>query len=219
MFQMIEESFSSGYNWCVDTIKMSQHSQLANDLEINKAVMFLRQKDFASAVETLKAFEKQETKVASTASTNLSFLYFLQGDIEEAEKYADLARTADSYNAAAFVNLGNCCFKKGDIEKAKELYMVALDNDASCVEALYNCGLCNKKLGLHEDALEDFFKLHSIVRNHSEVVYQIANLYESMGDLDQAIEWYLQLLGLTPTDPVILQKSRLILHNTTIHHI
>ena len=187
---------------------MSQHSQLANDLEINKAVMFLRQKDFASAVETLKAFEKQETKVASTASTNLSFLYFLQGDIEEAEKYADLARTADSYNAAAFVNLGNCCFKKGDIEKAKELYMVALDNDASCVEALYNCGLCNKKLGLHEDALEDFFKLHSIVRNHSEVVYQIANLYESMGDLDQAIEWYLQLLGLTPTDPVILQKSR-----------
>jgi hypothetical protein len=57
---MIEDSFSSGYNWCVDTIKMStQHSQLANDLEINKAVMFLKQKDFASAVDTLKAFEKQ----------------------------------------------------------------------------------------------------------------------------------------------------------------
>ena len=27
--------------------------------EINKAVMFLKQKDFTSAVETLKAFEKQ----------------------------------------------------------------------------------------------------------------------------------------------------------------
>ena len=48
-------------------------------------------------------------------------------------------------------------------------------------------GLCNKKLGLYEDALEDFFKLHSIVRNHSEVVYQLANLYEVMGDMDQAI--------------------------------
>ena len=59
-FQLVEDSFSSGYNWCVDTIKMSsQHSQLANDLEINKAVMFLKQKDFTSAVETLKAFEKQ----------------------------------------------------------------------------------------------------------------------------------------------------------------
>lgn len=75
---MIEDTFSAGYNWCVDAIKMSQHSQLANDLEINKAVMYLRQKDFQNAVETLKAFEKQETKVASTAATNLSFLYFLQ---------------------------------------------------------------------------------------------------------------------------------------------
>ena len=76
---MVEDSFSAGYNWCVDTIKMSQqHSQLANDLEINKAVMYLRQKDFQNAVDTLKAFEKQEAKVASTAATNLSFLYFLQ---------------------------------------------------------------------------------------------------------------------------------------------
>ena len=74
-------------------------------------------------------------------------------------------------------------------------------------------GLCNKKLGLYEDALEDFFKLHSIVRNHSEVVYQLANLYEVMGDMDQAIEWYLQLLGLTPTDPVILQKMGAIFDN------
>ena len=70
-FQMIEDSFSSGYNWCVDTIKMSsQHSQLANDLEINKAVMFLKQKDFTSAVETLKAFEKQVFK-------NIKFLILI----------------------------------------------------------------------------------------------------------------------------------------------
>jgi intraflagellar transport protein 88 len=103
---MIEDSFSAGYNWCVDAIKMSQHSQLANDLEINKAVMYLKQKEFQNAIDTLKAFEKQETKVASTASTNLSFLYFLQGDSDMAEKYAELAKDTDSYNAAAFVNLG-----------------------------------------------------------------------------------------------------------------
>ena len=74
-------------------------------------------------------------------------------------------------------------------EKARELYTVALDNDASCVEALYNLGLCNKKLGLYEEALEIFFKLQTIVRNHAQVLYQIANLYERMGDMDQAVEW------------------------------
>ena len=209
----IEDNFSAGYNWCVDTIKRSTHSQLANDLEINKAVMFLRQKDFGQAVETLKAFEKQDTKVASTAATNLSFLYFLQGELDQAERYAQLAREADSYNAAAFVNLGNCCLKRDDTEKAKELYMIALENDASCVEALYNLGLCNKRLGLYEEALEEFFKLQSIVRNHSQVVYQIASIYELMGDMDQATEWYLQLLGLVPTDPTILQKVGAIFDN------
>ena len=55
----------------------------SKDLEINKAVMILRQKDFGSAIDTLKAFERQEgTKIASTASTNLSFLYLLQGFIQ-----------------------------------------------------------------------------------------------------------------------------------------
>ena len=184
---VIEETFSSGYNWCVDTIKMSSHSQLANDLEINKAVMFLRQKNFTDAIETLKSFEKQENKVASTAATNLSFLYFLQGETDQAEKYAELARQSDSYNPSAFVNLGNCHYNRGDLEKAKEFYVVALENDASCVEALYNLGLCNKKLGLYEEALEGFFKLQSIVRNHSEVVYHIANIFELMGDFDQVL--------------------------------
>ena len=65
---------------------------------------------------------------------------------------------------------------------------MALENDASCVEALYNLGLCNKKLALYEEALETFFKLQSIVRNHHEIVYHIANTYEQMGDFDQATE-------------------------------
>ena len=42
-------------------------------------------------------------------------------------------------------------------------------------------------------ALECFFKLQTIVRNHSQVMYQIANLYELMGDMNQAVEWYFQV--------------------------
>jgi intraflagellar transport protein 88 len=66
-----------GYNWCVEAIKVSSHSSLASDLEINKAVMYLKQKEFSQAVDTLRAFEKKETKVASAAATNLAFIYFL----------------------------------------------------------------------------------------------------------------------------------------------
>ncbi|KAL7647318.1 UNVERIFIED_CONTAM: hypothetical protein RMT77_000913 [Armadillidium vulgare] len=203
---VIEETFALGYNWCVDAIKNSQYAELASDLEINKAVMFLRQKNFKDAVETLRMFEKKETKIASTAATNLSFLYFLQNDVDQAEKYAVMARDSNGYNEAALVNLGNCCFKNGDLEKAKEHFLAAIDIDASCVEALYNLGLTCKQLGHYEEALDNLLKHHAIVRNYPPCVYQIAHIYQLIGDNDQASEWYLQLLGLVPTDPHILQR-------------
>jgi intraflagellar transport protein 88 len=190
----------------VDAIKASNHSLLASDLEINKAVMFLKQKELSQAADALRAFEKKETKVASAAATNLAFIHFLQGDANQAEKYGEMARQVDSYNAAAFVNLGNCSLVRGDIEKAKELFACALDSDASCVEALYNLGLVNKQLGMYEDALECFLKLQAIVRHHPQVLYQVAHLQELLGDVDQASEWYHQLLGIVPTDPGVLHK-------------
>ena len=76
----------------------------------------------------------------------------------------------------------------------RELYAVALENDASCVEALYNLGLCNKKLGLYEDALEVFFKLQTIVRNHSQVKHDhnLQMLKEPNQLQDQSYQqWYL----------------------------
>ncbi|KAB7504104.1 Intraflagellar transport protein 88-like protein [Armadillidium nasatum] len=154
---------------------------------------------------TLRMFEKKETKIASTAATNLSFLYFLQNDVDQAEKYAVMARDSNGYNEAALVNLGNCCFKNGDLEKAKEHFLAAIDIDASCVEALYNLGLTCKQLGHYEEALDNLLKHHAIVRNYPPCVYQIAHIYQLIGDNDQASE-YLQLLGLVPTDPHILQR-------------
>lgn len=48
---------------------------ILNILHVHVTCMSL--KSFMQAIETLKSFEKKESKVASTAATNLSFLYFL----------------------------------------------------------------------------------------------------------------------------------------------
>lgn len=58
------------------SIKNSEYASLAADLEINKAVMFLKQNQLAEAIETLKAFEK-DSDIELNAATNLSFIYFL----------------------------------------------------------------------------------------------------------------------------------------------
>ncbi|XP_074513939.1 intraflagellar transport protein 88 homolog isoform X6 [Sebastes fasciatus] len=204
----IETSFATGFDWCVDMVKSSQYVELANDLEINKAITYLRQKDFnqVTAVETLKTFEKKDSRVKSAAATNLSFLYFLEKDYDQADRYADLAMTADRYNPAALINKGNTVFVKQDYEKAAEFYKEALRNDSSCTEALYNLGLTYKKLNRLEEALDCFLKLHAILRNSAQVMYQLANLYELLEDPQQAIEWLIQVLSVTHTDPQALAK-------------
>ncbi|XP_064489410.1 intraflagellar transport protein 88 homolog [Ornithodoros turicata] len=203
---VISSSFSEGYEWCVEQIKASPYAEIANDLEISKAVTYLRKREFAQAIETLKMFEKKDTKVASTAATNLSFLYFLQNDVAQADKYAEQAIMADRYNAGALVNKGNCCFANNQLERAVQYYRESLATEASCVEALYNLGVTYQKLGTLEEALECFYKLRAIITTYPQVVYQIGRTYELMKDMDQAMEWYQQLVTLMPTDPHLLAK-------------
>ncbi|XP_036065716.1 intraflagellar transport protein 88 homolog isoform X2 [Oryzias melastigma] len=202
----IETSFASGFDWCVDMMKASQYIELANDLEINKAITYLRQKDFNQAVETLKTFEKKDSRVKSAAATNLSFIYFLEKDYEQADRYADLAMNANRYNPAALINKGNTVFIKQDYEKAAEFFKEALKNDSSCTEGLYNLGLTYKRLNRLQDALDCFLKLNAILRNSAQVMHQIADLYDQMDDPHQAIEWLMQVISVTPTDPHVLAK-------------
>ncbi|XP_037832134.1 intraflagellar transport protein 88 homolog isoform X8 [Kryptolebias marmoratus] len=204
----IETSFASGFDWCVDMVKTSQYVELANDLEINKAITYLRQKNFnqVEAVETLKTFEKKDSRVKSAAATNLSCLYFLEKDYDQADRYADLAMNADRYNPAALINKGNTVFLKQDYEKSAEFYKEALRNDSSCTVGLYNLGLTYKRLGRLEEALDCFLKLHAILRNSDQVMYQLAILNELLGDSQQAIEWLMQVISVTPTDPHALAK-------------
>uniref|UniRef100_A0A452FFY1 Intraflagellar transport protein 88 homolog n=1 Tax=Capra hircus TaxID=9925 RepID=A0A452FFY1_CAPHI len=203
---VIETSFAVGYDWCVEVVKASQYVELANDLEINKAITYLRQKDFNQAVETLKMFEKKDSRVKSAAATNLSFLYYLENEFAQASSYADLAVNSDRYNPSALTNKGNTVFASGDYEKAAEFYKEALRNDCSCTEALYNIGLTYKKLNRLDEALDCFLKLHAILRNSAQVLYQIANVYELMEDPSQAMEWLMQLISVVPTDSRALSK-------------
>ena len=106
-----------------------------------QAIAFLKMRDFTQATDILKSFEKRGSKMQSVAATNLAFLYFLEKQFGQADKYADLAMTADRYNPSALVNKGNCSYVNGEIEKAVELYQEALAVDSTSPEALYNLGL------------------------------------------------------------------------------
>lgn len=211
----IEPNFNLGYTWCIEQTKTSSYNDLANDLEIDKALMYLKQRDFHQdgdksihfkAIETLKSFENKDTRIACTAATNLSFLYFLEGDLAQADRYADQALAADRYSPSALVNKGNVLFKQKLYERARDCYREALQDDPTCVEALYNFGLTAKQLDRLDEALDAFYKIHAILRNNVLVMYQMMDIYEKMEDTAQAQDWFLQIHGIVSSDPFLLQR-------------
>ena len=50
----------------------------------------LQAKEFDRAIEEFKAFERKDTYLKTRAATNLSFLYFLEGDMAQARRALSL---------------------------------------------------------------------------------------------------------------------------------
>lgn len=219
---MIQKDMPAGFDWVIEYLRTPRRPnspgqgtdnlgrqgfpEIAMEMEIAKGIAFLKKKNYQAAIEVFKSFEKKDQGLIDQAATNLAFLYFLEGDLKNTEKYAELAVKADRYNAKALVNRSNYIFAKGDLEGAKELYLEAIGVEADCVEAIYNLGLANKRLNNYQDALQAFKKLHRIIPKDPQVIYHIGNLFDLIGDIAQAEEWFKILHGVCPSDPKALAR-------------
>ena len=61
-------------------------------------------------------------------------------------------------------------------------------------------------MGSLNEALQAFEKLHSIIPNSPEVIYQIANLYDLLLNFRQSTKWFNILITRVPTDPHVLSR-------------
>ncbi|XP_024356907.1 uncharacterized protein [Physcomitrium patens] len=201
---VLYHNFVEGYDWVVEGLKDQQYAALANEMELEKAIQHLHRRDFTQAIVLLKDFEKKEKDLKARAATNLSFLYFLEGDISNAEKHAEVAVKTNRYNAQALVNQGNCLYSRGRVEEAKAVYQEAAEVELDCVEAVYNLGLCHKRLGALGDALSTFKKLSNSIPNSIEVLFQVGDVNGLMGNIKQAIKCLEIVNTRTMHDPGVL---------------
>ena len=164
--------------------------EVESEMEIAKAIHFIKNKEIEKAIESFKGFEKKDKIMMAMASNNISFLYFLENDFKQAEHFADLAIQHDRYNSKALVNKGNTLFVAEEYDRAKEFFLEAIGVEADCIEAIYNLGLVYKRLGYYNESLQAFEKLHTIIPNSYEVLFQIAHVYELIGMRREALKWY-----------------------------
>ena len=196
----------AGFDTVGEMLRSGKQQALATELEISKALYFMRSKEFDKAIEVLKSYEKKDASLVAHAATNLSFIYFHEADYQNAIKYADIAMKADRYNAKALVNKGNCMYMRGDLEHARAMYQQAMGEEADCLEAIYNLGVVNKRLGELPSALGLFEKLHTILPNSVEVIWQIGDLFDQSKQTRAAIKWFKILSARVPTDASVFAR-------------
>ena len=203
---VLESSVIAGFDWVIEALKNSSYSEVLSEIEISRALVFVKQKDIDSAISALKAFEKKDKRLMNRAATNLGFLYLLEQDFVNAEKYCDMALSFDPYNSKALVNKGNCLFHKKDFLAAKEEYLKAIGVEADCVEALYNLAFVNKKIANYPEAMIALEKLSSFTKASPDVLYEMATVCELMGQRKASLKWFDLLASAIPNDPAVQAK-------------
>jgi intraflagellar transport protein 88 len=204
---VVNKDIIAGYDYVLELLKANgEYPTVESELEMAKALYYIRKKEYEKSIEVFKGFEKKEKSMMAIAANNISFLYFMEKDYENADKYSLVATQHDRYNSKALVNRGNCFYMKNELESAKEHYLEAIGVEANCVEAIYNLGLVNKKLGLYEEALQAFDKVQSSIPGYAEVLWQLGNIYEILESTKQANKFYNILVTKIQSDPSALLK-------------
>ena len=174
--------WSSGFRWVMDQLR-PDYETISSKLEIDIAMTYMKKRQFDEALEVLKGFERKDQSLRAVAATNLSFIYFLEGEFQQAEEEADVAMRSDRYNAKALVNKGNCLFVAGNYQAARDMYLEAVGVEADCIEAIYNLGLTNIRLNQLDQARHAFDKLHQILPTVPEALFQLGSIHEKKGQI------------------------------------
>lgn len=207
----IDQDPNKAFDYIIDCLKKVDMRVIINEIEMAKAMFFLKQRNITQTINIMKSFENKDKNLIAKVANNISFIYYVEGQLENAEKYSKIALENEKYNNKALINMGNVYFSKGDYVSAKDNYLESIGVNSNCVEAIYNLGMVNIKMELYYDAIDAFEKLNRICPFIPEVLVKLAKLYEFVKDYDQAIKNYNNLLKIIPNEPNIL-TSLGILH-------
>ena len=88
MTHFLEKDPLEAFKYIIDCLKKSNMVDIQNEVEMAKAMYFLKKRDIAQTIAIMKNFENKNKNLISRVANNISFLYFVEGDYAKAEQYA-----------------------------------------------------------------------------------------------------------------------------------
>lgn len=112
--------------------------------------------DISKAIETIKNLNSKYSDLNSEVYTTLSFLYLIQKDYENAEKFALTAIDKDNKNGYAFSIIGQIYFCQHKTDKSCDYLIKSLELDNNISDSKYYLGLLKENQGDLNKAKEHF---------------------------------------------------------------
>lgn len=125
----------------------------------------------------------------------------------------NLSRAAGAKFPEVFINLGADWGILGNLDSAKYYLEEAAEAGSQSPELFYNLGMLAFESGKGEEAIENFMQCLSLDQNYSPAKLQLGNIYEAIGDSDNAYEYYQDFVKTAPfiyRDDIKLTKDKLV---------
>ncbi|MFV0503616.1 MAG: tetratricopeptide repeat protein [Lachnospirales bacterium] len=114
--------------------------------------------DIDSAIYVLESLREEFEYINPFTLTTLGFMYYLNDNLEKAEKISKEAIADDERNHGAWDNLGQIYLKKGESRMAKECFLKALEYKETLVDSLFYLGVIYEAEGNDDEAKAYFIK-------------------------------------------------------------
>lgn len=185
--------------------KPSDHSTAKSDFDTVKDPPFTADTRFAAGqlAESQGNLQQAEAQYRETLKIDPKYsqaLYRL-GIIYTQTRQYDLAIECwrqyvkiNNYNPTALSNLGFCYEMAGQLSEAEKAYNLGIERDPHNQACRVNYGLMLARHGRKDDAIA---QLQSVLKP-AEVHYNLASMYEQIGNVDEAKAEYHKALEINP---------------------
>lgn len=224
----------SGYDWCLEQIRrmgsMSSmnvgssglnYNNLADELELYKAVRHLRAREFDKAIATLKTFERKDKLISGrTSSRTATSASSLQNRVSSSgsattptlgPRVQGTSVTSSRVSATAATNLSFLYLLQQDMDMAARYADEAISINRYCLGALLNKANYFYHQGEYQRAIELYQEVINNNTTRFEAYFNMSLAGRKLGNFEKALDSLFRLRTITkiPTNQsqnVISQK-------------
>jgi len=173
------------------TLQFQQQAPQAGNEE-QMALQFYQNHEFDKAAELFGRIYEKKPSIF-----NYQYLYFCLVEIKEynqAERLVKKCMKAEQDAPKYLVDLGYISFREGHPDKSRKYYEEALKKLVANQQQVFDLANAFTTRGEFEYAIRTYQKGRQLLNNSYPFGFEMAGVYERMGEFDNAMEAYLDLL-------------------------